>query len=103
MALDLFDLGDVSLDDPEALLRRMDANADAWLKEYDARLLQQRKRALPRLDPVKSAIKAIAKNPNIVARVLPGGVVEIAAKACPEIRSSFNAGADDRNEWDTVQ
>jgi len=41
----------------------------------------KRERRPPRLDPVKSAAKVIAKNPDLVARFKPGGEFEIVNKA----------------------
>jgi hypothetical protein len=57
------------------------------------------KRKPPRLDPIKSMAKVIAKNPDLVGRYKPDGEIEIASsKATPPIVTNeidLDAGADD--------
>jgi hypothetical protein len=57
------------------------------------------KRKPPRLDPVKSAAKMIAKNPELVARIKPDGEIEIANKTttppAAQDDTEMDAGAND--------
>jgi hypothetical protein len=76
------------LDDP-GFYARIDAamieankaiEAETWAEMPDEPP-ERPTRKPPRLDPVKSAAKMIAKNPELVARIKPGGEIEIASKA----------------------
>jgi hypothetical protein len=65
-----------------------------------------RKRNPPRLDPVKSVAKMIAKNPDLVARIKPNGEIEIANKGSSPAKDSksdieLDAAADD-SVWDAI-
>jgi hypothetical protein len=65
-----------------------------------------RKRNPPRMDPVKSAAKMVAKNPALIARIkLPnGGEIEIVNKAAsPAINSEIELDASVGNDvWDAI-
>jgi hypothetical protein len=72
------------------------------------RAIEQPKRARkpPRLDPVKSVLKMIAKNPALIARIRPDGEIEIAHRATTPASDSNNAieldaGAND-DVWQAI-
>ena len=88
------------------------AGASLWDRQHlFRRLMAQaqnptptRTRKPPRLDPVKSAAKMIAKNPALVARIKPDGEVEIAARevaspAANETELDASVGSD---VWDAI-
>jgi hypothetical protein len=66
----------------------------------------RRKRNPPRIDPIKSAAKMVAKHPNLVARVKPDGEIEFASKvATPSMDGNeveLDAGAND-DVWSAIE
>jgi hypothetical protein len=95
------------LDDP-GLWQRIGAaptieGDDDLEPEVEATKPTQPRRKPPRMDPMRTACRMIAKNPNLIAVIKPNGDFEIraAAVSATSIEPSLDAGADDE-VWNAI-
>jgi hypothetical protein len=65
--------------------------------------VSRRTRKPPRIDPMRTACKMVAKNPQLTVRVKPSGDIEISAASPPtEIDPELDAGASD-DVWHAIE